>query len=170
MKIKAKLNLQGGGQTLTDTSTSTSIANKTVVSDLISDYDIQVQKYLNEKIDNDTLADYVVDQGTSGIWTWRKWNSGISECWGLYYTTYEGAVSQEGAGYYIVIGGTYPSNLFNETPLIFGSPMWNYLGHVNFSDLRGNTNTNFRAYLWSMAQLPSYDNIPINMYARGRWK
>ena len=27
-------------------------------------------------------ADYVVETGTSGIWTYRKWNSGIAECWG----------------------------------------------------------------------------------------
>ena len=25
--------------------------------------------------------DYVVDQGTSGIWTYRKWNSGVLEAW-----------------------------------------------------------------------------------------
>lgn len=29
-----------------------------------------------------TPADYIVEQGTSGIWTYRKWNSGIAECWG----------------------------------------------------------------------------------------
>lgn len=29
-------------------------------------------------------ADYIVEQGTSGIWTYRKWNSGIAECWGTY--------------------------------------------------------------------------------------
>lgn len=29
-------------------------------------------------------ADYIVEQGTSGIWTYRKWNSGIAECWGRY--------------------------------------------------------------------------------------
>ena len=28
------------------------------------------------------IADYVVEQGTSGIWTYRKWNSGIIEAWG----------------------------------------------------------------------------------------
>ena len=27
-------------------------------------------------------VDYIVQQGTSGIWTYRKWNSGIAECWG----------------------------------------------------------------------------------------
>lgn len=26
-------------------------------------------------------ADFVVEQGESGIWTYRKWNSGIAECW-----------------------------------------------------------------------------------------
>ena len=28
-------------------------------------------------------VDYIVEQGTSGIWTYRKWNSGIAECWAL---------------------------------------------------------------------------------------
>lgn len=26
-------------------------------------------------------ADYVEEQGTSGIWMYRKWGSGIAECW-----------------------------------------------------------------------------------------
>ena len=30
----------------------------------------------------DRAKDFVVEQGTSGIWTYRKWNSGIAECWG----------------------------------------------------------------------------------------
>lgn len=33
------------------------------------------------------LDDWVVEQGTSGIWTYRKWNSGIAECWGKYSGT-----------------------------------------------------------------------------------
>jgi hypothetical protein len=27
-------------------------------------------------------VDYVVSYGTNGIWTYRKWQSGIAECWG----------------------------------------------------------------------------------------
>lgn len=27
------------------------------------------------------VADYVVAEGTSGNWRYRKWNSGIAECW-----------------------------------------------------------------------------------------
>ena len=26
-------------------------------------------------------GDYVLEQGTSGIWTYRKWSSGVAECW-----------------------------------------------------------------------------------------
>ena len=31
--------------------------------------------------------DIVIEQGTSGIWTYRKWNSGIAECWGYWSAT-----------------------------------------------------------------------------------
>ena len=31
---------------------------------------------------NNTEIDYIVSQGTSGIWTYRKWNSGLVEYWG----------------------------------------------------------------------------------------
>lgn len=26
-------------------------------------------------------VDYIVEQGTSGDWTYRKWKSGVAECW-----------------------------------------------------------------------------------------
>lgn len=28
------------------------------------------------------VADYIVERGTSGIWTYEKWNSGKAVCWG----------------------------------------------------------------------------------------
>lgn len=33
------------------------------------------------------IKDYVVEEGTDGIWTYRKWNSGIAECWLFYQGT-----------------------------------------------------------------------------------
>lgn len=35
---------------------------------------------INETVSN--ITDFIIEQGTSGIWTYRKWNSGIAECWG----------------------------------------------------------------------------------------
>lgn len=33
------------------------------------------------RIGNDTVADFIVAQGTSGSWYYRKWASGWAECW-----------------------------------------------------------------------------------------
>ena len=44
-------------------------------------------------------TDYITEQGTSGIWTYRKWHSGIVECWAdttLSPTSY----TQSGSTYY----------------------------------------------------------------------
>ena len=34
---------------------------------------------LNQLVPN--ITDYVVQSGVSGIWTYRKWHSGVAECW-----------------------------------------------------------------------------------------
>ena len=34
------------------------------------------------KINNEAVADFVVARGSTGIWTWERWNSGIAKCWG----------------------------------------------------------------------------------------
>lgn len=59
--------------------------------------------------------DYVVEQGISGIWTYRKWASGIAECWGcqdIPSTTYSAN------GGYKAISAGLPSGLFITTPNI----------------------------------------------------
>ena len=46
------------------------------------------------------LGDYVIEQGASGIWTYRKWNSGIAECWGTYTGTVSYATATSASGGY----------------------------------------------------------------------
>ncbi len=50
-----------------------------------------------------TMADYIVDEylsgGTAGDWSWRKWNSGIFECWASHSVTLT-ADSTTGSLYY----------------------------------------------------------------------
>lgn len=58
------------------------------------------------------LADFIVAQGTSGIWYYRKWNSGVAECWGLQaksLTMVSGYGTDE---YYTSSSETFPSGLF----------------------------------------------------------
>lgn len=64
-------------------------------------------------------ADSIAEQGTSGIWTYRKWTSGLKECWGKYSVKINlngnsgvsGIVSYTGA-----ITANYPSGLFTTIP------------------------------------------------------
>lgn len=56
---------------------------KTAVSECVAE-DLNA---VNERITGivnrvEAEADYIVEQGTDGIWTYRKWASGIAECWG----------------------------------------------------------------------------------------
>lgn len=63
-------------------------------------------------------ADYIIEEGTSGIWTYRKWDSGISECWGT-STRSNVEMGQWGstALYYGTISAdSWPSDLFTSAP------------------------------------------------------
>lgn len=59
-------------------------------------------------------ADHVVEQGTSGIWTYRKWASGIAECWG--YSSKSLNISANT----VVSFGTlnFPTSLFVSAPIL----------------------------------------------------
>lgn len=62
--------------------------------------------------------DYVVEQGTSDIWTYRIWNSGVVECWGIH--TFTGGVNTLKGGIYVGEREfiALPTNLFAEKPMV----------------------------------------------------
>ena len=66
------------------------------------------------------MGDYVVDTGTSGIWTFRKWNSGIAECWlaaGYMASEVPTTMTANGQLYESnVMTIALPSGLFSATP------------------------------------------------------
>lgn len=63
--------------------------------------------------------DYIVEEGISGIWTYRKWASGIAECWGQHTVT--GSFASWGYVYSKDIGEeAYPSGLFIGGVVPFG--------------------------------------------------
>lgn len=68
-------------------------------------------------LSTDDIADYIVEEGTDGIWTYRKWNSGISECWGNYSVTLS-HYAQAFGGYAYNTAVDFPSGLFLARPNI----------------------------------------------------
>lgn len=47
-----------------------------------------------------SVDDYVIEQGSSGIWMYRKWKSGIVECYGLTSTIDSGTLTKSQSLYY----------------------------------------------------------------------
>lgn len=80
----------------------------------------------NKALDN-PIADYVVEQGTSGNWYYEKWNSGKAVCWCNFTCNLTKlSVDSNNTGYGIVEGGgniygqgvPFPTGLFNSVPTI----------------------------------------------------
>lgn len=61
--------------------------------------------------------DYIVDEGTDGIWTYRKWASGVAECWGYVSASSTAMTTHYGSMYYSsLITQAFPSGLFMNYP------------------------------------------------------
>lgn len=70
------------------------------------------------------ISDYVVEWGTSGIWTYRKWNSGIAECWSKKANSLTGVVSPValfGAYYTYVPGISLPFEMIYDSMFVTGN-------------------------------------------------
>ena len=61
----------------------------------------------------------IIESGTDGIWTWRKWADGTAECWGTSASRSITSWSQWGGLYYgnpYTVYDNYPSGLFIDSP------------------------------------------------------
>lgn len=68
-------------------------------------------------ITNSKVADYVVESGTEGNWTWEKWNSGKAVCWcTTEYKRIDYNTNWYNIAYYSNASYNLPSGLFFKTP------------------------------------------------------
>lgn len=115
------------------------------------------------------LADYVIEQGVEGIWTWRKWSSGIAECWGTKQVT--GSYSAWGNVFsYDIAAESYPINLFIATPICLAQGQC-LTGNSTSSIESGGTKdvTPGILILRGTAQSGTY-NFNAFYQVKGRWK
>ena len=111
------------------------------------------------------VADYVVAQGTSGIWTYRKWNSGIAECW----TT--STLNTTGTFWADIMGGhgysvsyNFPSGLFISSPITSGNGRTGTGGGFVFCN---GSATSISAYVVGNQDDSS---LTLELFAKGKWK
>lgn len=123
------------------------------------------------ELQGDLAADYIVEQGVSGIWTYRKWAGGVSECWGdkicgdIDVTSAWGALF-EGSN----MGGiAYPSGLFVSQPAFFPSAQTTKYGICGIEIDGGDKTTTPNLYLLR-ATAQTVQGVYLSLYAKGRWK
>ena len=78
--------------------------------------------YFNQIYIGGNPVSVIEEEGTSGIWYYRKWSSGIAECWLLESKTITGSPgSIIGNAYYISTNLTDFPDIFSEPPRGYGS-------------------------------------------------
>lgn len=115
------------------------------------------------------LSDFVVQQGTSGNWYYRKWNSGLAECWGNIPIN-TAITSSIGSLYYAAIENiAFPSGLFINKPLVFANSTSTAVLTVA---IRGSTTTKsvFGINLMYPVSYPNAITWEVAVEARGTWK
>jgi len=124
------------------------------------------------------IADYVVDQyitGDRNKWSWRKWNSGVSECWGWFEFKISALIewnALSGNDYNIYGHETreplsFPENLFVRGTTGNVTMVNHVTGWASCRSL-GNTSVYLRGYL--TYTLTGDNTIILGCSFKGMWK
>lgn len=126
-------------------------------------------------------ADYVTARGTTGVWTWRKWASGIAEMWAvfgadtlamtaqtwgdLYTASWMGVAINKSARQYPFAFVDQPA--VTATPIADGANFW---CATNTENDTGTSLTHAPAYQCVRASDATLKNPRISYYVVGRYK
>lgn len=117
----------------------------------------------------DNIADYIVETGTDGIWTYEKWNSGKAVAWGITPNTSYSMTSSYTNGYYTNGANDLPSNLFI-TPPIGVASRWNQVGSDGLVSVSINSCSASEVHFYVYCSHSGAHNVQISYIIIGRWK
>ena len=116
------------------------------------------------------VDDYIVAQGISGNWRYRKWNSGIAECWGE--VTVRASITDAIGSMYMTVTDyfSWPNALFSEAPRIVQAAPITTAPLFPIIRVGDTTKDRFRMYLLYPDRYENTVNWVIGVEAKGRWK
>jgi len=110
----------------------------------------------------------IVEQGTSGIWTYRKWSDGTAECWGQ---TSVASHAYAANGGYFSVEEALPNGLFATTPpivVVSGKIADNVLTDIGYTS--ADTTTRVQTYLINRNSSAVTKTGVVYWMIKGRWK
>lgn len=124
--------------------------------------------YLAQKVG--TMKDYVAEEGTSGSWQYRKWNSGIMEAW----LTSQMSVTEDSIQ--PLMGGMYASVEVNVPSGFTSAPRGTASAYINtgtgFAIVTPQTSSMIRVGVLGNQGIAG-ESATVNIYAinlTGKWK
>ena len=118
----------------------------------------------------DAVVDYIVEQGTDTktniTWTYRKWNSGISECWGRFSLTVTSTTSWGSIYYTPAQTATFPTSLFTGVPTVSLSTANSTVVGWGGANSISSSSVNVLLYRPTSA---SAGTATIDIVAKGKW-
>jgi hypothetical protein len=122
-------------------------------------------------INNTKVADFVVEQGYTDIWYYRKWYSGRSECWGSKRRTVN-ISSAWGAMYYGTADAyALPTGLFIDVPICQVTADFGSNSQAAWLCVAGSTTITHAPSVWFLRpNISNEANYDILYYAVGNWK
>lgn len=122
---------------------------------------------LNEVLPNASV-DYIVEQGTSGGWTYRKWNSGKAECWKRTDTVSYTMTSTVSGNGYSSDYWNLPSGLFTSITYATANRVNGGNGLIGFS-IYSLTTSRLDYYVWVTGATGTI-SMQVGLYVFGNWK
>lgn len=115
-------------------------------------------------------VDYIVEQGNSKSWTYRKWSSGVAECWGTLSGTLAPTENNSGITGLSVFSGSvaFPTDLFVDIPSVtYNCRIGD--GYSFPADAETSTTTHFN---WTALTTVTSGNVECKIAAKafGVWK
>jgi hypothetical protein len=123
---------------------------------------------------NTTQADWVVEQGVNGIWTWRKWQSGLCDLWGRYTVNEAPYNTTVAFGYWYRHEATINlpfqlKNIVGTYNVLFDSA-WALPGTAIPYTHTDNGSFSSSIHLYSLVSSAATDNVTYSIILHGRWE
>lgn len=113
-------------------------------------------------------ADYVAEQATSGIWTYRKWDSGIAECWGIQSLGTKAITSAYGNGFYASADTiNLPSGLFTSVTNVQATSR-DTAGYGTWFNVSNISTTAVTGYMYGISSVST--GVTLSLYVVGKWR
>ena len=128
--------------------------------------------YKGVTIRGGSIIDFPIEEKTEGIWSYRKWHSGVAECWGLYPILGAAITTPWGDLYETAINyqQSFPKGLFIDTPVAHYFAQTSIGGGCLALETVGETTKDYTCSLFPIRATPQTVDLTIAIRAVGRWK